>query len=95
MSAVLAQKNLKPPTPEDCAPSATEVIVQIDGGHIPIKDQDKRSFEALSGVVYRPESLLRIDQQHREIEHKSCALSAEDDNLATMKTYRTTVVDNF
>jgi len=27
------------------------VIVQVDGGHIPLKQQDKRSFEALSGVV--------------------------------------------
>jgi len=31
----------------------TAVIVQVDGGHIPLKQQDKRSFEALSGVVYR------------------------------------------
>jgi len=28
------------------------VIVQVDGGHI-LKQRDKRSFEALSGVVYR------------------------------------------
>jgi len=87
VGAVLAQENLKPPAVEDCAPEATEVIVQVDGGHIPIKERDKRSFEALLAVVYRPESLLRIDQQHREIESKSCALSAEDDNLTTMKTY--------
>lgn len=50
VGAVLAQKNLKPPAPEGCAPSATEVIVQIDGSHIPTKDRDKRSFEALSGM---------------------------------------------
>jgi hypothetical protein len=87
VGAVLAQENLKPPTVEECVPPATEVIVQIDGGHIPTKEQDKRSFEALSAVVYRPESLIRIDQHHREIESKSCALSATDDNLATMKTY--------
>jgi len=47
------------------------VIVQVDGGHIPLKQQDKRSFEALSGVVYRPESIRRIDQHHREINSKS------------------------
>jgi hypothetical protein len=87
VGTVLAQKNLKPPAPEDCAPSATEVIVQIDGGHIPTKDQDKRSFEALSGIVYRPENVRTLDQYHREIEHKSCALSATDDDLVTMKTY--------
>lgn len=87
VGAVLAEENLKLPAVEDCAPPATEVIVQVDGGHIPIKDKDKRSFEALSAVVYRPETLLRIDQHHREIKSKSCALSATDDNLATMKTY--------
>ncbi len=87
VGAVLAEENLKPPAVEDCAPPATEVIVQVDGGHIPIKDKDKRSFEALSAVVYRSESILTIDQHHRQIESKSCALSATDDNLATMKTY--------
>jgi len=30
------------------------VIVQVDGGHT--ASADKRSFEALSGVVYRPAS---------------------------------------
>jgi len=33
------------------------------------------------------ESIRRIDQHHREINSKSLALSAEDDHLATMKTY--------
>jgi len=84
---VLAQENLKPPVEKDCAPPANELIVQVDGGHIPIKDQDKRSFEALSAVIYRPESIRTIDQHHREIESKSCVLSATDDNLATIKTY--------
>jgi len=42
------------------------VIVQVDGGHIPLKQRDKRSFEALSGVVYRQKA-SGIDQHHREI----------------------------
>jgi hypothetical protein len=84
---VLAEENLKPPTKEDCAPPAQEVIVQVDGGHIPTKDKDKRSFEALSAVIYRPENIRTIDQHHREIESKSCVLSTKDDDLATMKTY--------
>ena len=87
VGAVLAEENLKPPTKEDCAPPAQEVIVQVDGGHIPIKDKDKRSFEALSAVVYQPQNIRTIDQNHREIERKSCVLSAQDDDLATMKTY--------
>ena len=84
---VLATEQLKLPVARDCAPAATELIVQVDGGHIPTKDQDKRSFEALSAIVYQPESIRTIDPHHREIERKSCALSAKDDNLATMKTY--------
>jgi len=46
------------------------VILQVDGGHIPIKDKDKRSFEALSAVAYRPEN-SKAHQHHREIERKS------------------------
>jgi len=46
VGAVLSQENLKTPAARDCAP-ATAVIVQVDGGHIPLKQQDKRSFEAL------------------------------------------------
>ena len=84
---VLAEENLKPPTPKDCAPPATELIVQVDGGHIPIKEKNKRSFEALSAVVYRPESLRKIDKNHGEITNKSCALSAQADELATIKLY--------
>jgi len=80
VGAVLSQENLKTPAARDCAAPATAVIVQVDGGHIPLKQQDKRSFEALSGVVYRPESIRRIDQHHREINSKSFALSAEDDH---------------
>jgi len=32
-----------------------ELVIQVDGGHIPIQDKTKRSFEALSAIVYRPE----------------------------------------
>jgi (p)ppGpp synthase/HD superfamily hydrolase len=85
VGAAISEENFKSPAAGDCAAPAPEVIVQVDGGHIPIKDQDKRSFEALSGVVYRPESIRTIDQHHREINSKSFALSATDDDLTTMK----------
>ena len=55
VGAVLAIENLKPIAPEECAPEAEEVIVQVDGGHLPIQEKNKRSFEALSAVVYRLE----------------------------------------
>jgi hypothetical protein len=86
VGAVLAEANLKPPTQTECAPPAHELIVQVDGGHIATKEQTKRSFEALSAVIYRPESLRTMDQYHGEIASKSCALSAQDDDLATIKT---------
>jgi hypothetical protein len=87
VGAVLAKENLKPETVVKGDSDAEEVIIQIDGGHIPIKDKEKRSFEALSAIAYRPENIRTVDQHHREIEDKSCALSAKDDDLATMKTY--------
>ena len=86
VGAVLAAEHLTPPTHKACAPPAHELIVQVDGGHIATKEKTKRSFEALSAVIYRPESMRTIDQHHGEIESKSCALSAQDDDLATIKT---------
>ncbi|MEO0804184.1 MAG: ISKra4 family transposase [Cyanobacteria bacterium J06642_2] len=87
VGAVLALENLKPVAAPETSCSAQEVIVQIDGGHIPLKEKDKSSFEALSAIAYRPESIQLVDKHHRKIETKSCALSAKDDGLATMKTY--------
>jgi hypothetical protein len=59
----------------------------VDGGHIPAKAQDKRSFEALSAIVYRPSCLERVDLHHQRITDKSCVVSALDDDLKTIKTY--------
>lgn len=87
VGSVLSAQNLVTIPAEACAPSAADLIVQIDGGHIPIQDKTKRSFEALSGTVYRPDSIHRIDRHHREIRDKTCAISALSDGLQTMKTY--------
>jgi len=83
----LSQQNHLSPSPEELLQPAKELIVQVDGGHIPTKDKDKRSFEALSGIVYQPNSIEVIDQHHRRISQKSCVVSAIDDNLKTIKTY--------
>ena len=87
VGASLGRENLNPIGQADCAPAAEEVIVQFDGGHLPLQEKDKRSFEALSVVVYRPENIREIDNHHREIEDKSCAMSALDDDLDAIKTY--------
>ena len=87
VGAVIALENYLPPSVQECAPPAQELIVQVDGGHIPINEKNKRSFEALSAVVYRPENIREIDKHHREITDKSCALSAKADGLTTIKRY--------
>jgi len=74
VGAILSEQHLIPPADESRAQPAQELILQIDGGHIPIQDKGKRSFEALSAVVYRPESLQVVDQHHREIANKTCAI---------------------
>ena len=61
--------------------------MQVGRGHLPVQEKNKRSFEALGVVVYRPESIKEIDKHHRQIKDKSCAISAVDDELDTIKTY--------
>jgi hypothetical protein len=87
LGADIAQENCKVPTADELPVPAQELIVQVDGGHIPIKDKDERSFEALSGVVYRPNAIEVIDKHHRRITDKSCVMSALDDEQASIKTY--------
>jgi hypothetical protein len=87
LGAQLAQENGKAPTLEELPLPAPELIVQVDGGHIPTKDKDKRSFEALSGIIYRPDSIEVLDRHHRRISEKTCVISALDDELQTLKTY--------
>jgi hypothetical protein len=87
LGAQLAQENQKMPSAEELPVPAQELIVQVDGGHIPTKEQDRRSFEALSGVIYRPSCIELVDQHHRRVSDKSCVISAMDDDLQTIKTY--------
>lgn len=87
VGAVIAQENLEPAAVVEDGPSPPELILQADGGHIPTKDKDKRSFEALYAVAYRPENIITLGNHHRQIVNKSCAVSAKDDDLSTMKIY--------
>jgi hypothetical protein len=87
VGAHLAEENRRLPSAEECAAPAQDVIIQVDGGHIPIQEPGKRSFEALSAIVYRPESLHEVDQYHRKLVEKTYVVSALDDDLQTMKTY--------
>ena len=86
VGTVLAAQQALPPAAEACAPPAHDLIIQVDGGHIPHQEKDKRSFEALAAVVYRPEQLQTVDQHHRAIREKTCVMSAKDDQLHSIKT---------
>lgn len=83
----ISENNKLAPLKKECANLAKELIIQADGGHVPTKDKEKRSFEALSAIIYKPENIKRKDKHHREITEKGCVASALEDNLKSMKTY--------
>lgn len=87
MGEILSKQNLLTPRAEECAEPAESIILQVDEGHIPIKEKQKRSFEALFAIAYRPENLQPIGDNRRQIVDQSCVISAQEDNLETMKTY--------
>lgn len=87
VGARFSQQTLREPSPQECAAPATELIVQVDGGHIPVKEKGKRSFEALSAIAYQPDNLQQVDQHHRQITHKSCVVSAMNDQMDTIKRF--------
>jgi hypothetical protein len=61
---------------------AKELIVNVDGGHVKTTE-GQRSIEALTSVIYRPESLLTNTTGTRNhLASKSCAASVKDDNQA-------------
>jgi hypothetical protein len=61
-------------------PPAKELILNVDGGHVKTIE-DKRSIEAMTSVIYRPESLVANEFETRnKITSKHCAASVKDDN---------------
>lgn len=45
--------------------AAEELIINVNGGHINTIEEGKRSFEAMTAVVYRPEALVSNDKGTR------------------------------
>jgi hypothetical protein len=64
---------------------AKELLVQIDGGHLTDKDPAKRSFEAMTAVIYRPENVIKNRNKNSRIISKHCAASALADDQEYMK----------
>ena len=65
-------------------PVAKELIIQIDGGHIKDKEKGKRSFEAMTSVIYKPESIIKKGKRNILVS-KHCASSALSDSQGYMK----------
>ena len=60
---------------------ASELILNVDGGHLKTRDKDKQSMEAMISVVYKPESIQSNDNGTRNsITSKHCAASIKDDD---------------
>ena len=56
---------------------AKELIINVDGGHIKSIEDGKRSFEAMTSVIYRPEALVSNSTETRNyLTSKHCAASA-------------------
>jgi hypothetical protein len=87
IGATLSQATLREPSPQECAAPTTDLIVQVDGGHIPVKEKGKRSFEALSAIAYQPDNIKQVDKNHRQITNKTCVVSALNDELDTIKRF--------
>lgn len=70
-----------------CREEAKELIINVDGGHINTNEEGKRSFEAMTAVIYRPESLVSNKEGTRNtLISKHCAASALNDSQQQMIT---------
>ena len=57
------------------------LIVAVDGGHVKTTEEGKRSIEAMTSVVYKPESIETTKSDTRNhLTSKNCAASVKDDN---------------
>ena len=64
---------------------AEELIINIDGGHINTTEEGKKSFEAMTAVIYRPEALVSNSKETRNtLTSKHCSASALDDGQKQM-----------
>ena len=76
-------------TPTSNTEDAKELILQVDGGHIKSSQKDKRSFEAMASIVYRPENNIKDKSGVGKIINKTCVSSAlESDDFIKQATVR-------
>ena len=83
---VLSEKHKVYDETESLSP-AKDIIIQVDGGHIKTTETEKRSIEVMSAKIYRPESVVAVTKQRREIVDRHCVASAKADKQSSMKQY--------
>ena len=84
-----------PDVPPTDIKSADHLYVQVDGGHVASLEQDKRSFEVMTAVVFDAKNIKYTGGKERkeggtsairgELTSKHCAASAMLDSQDTMK----------
>ena len=65
--------------------AASELVIVVDGGHVQDKEIGKHSFEEIVTTVFKPENLIVISNERREIKHKISVASAKKDSHYNIK----------
>jgi hypothetical protein len=64
---------------------ASEIIITTDGGHVQNQEIGKHSFEELISTVYKPEDIVNVSNDRREITKKISVASAKNDKQSSIK----------
>lgn len=83
VGAAIEEYNKLAPT-KSITPSQA-LIVHVDGAHVSTTEKDKRSFEAMTATIFRPEDVKATDNNKSVIIQKTCIASAKSDDQASMK----------
>lgn len=60
---------------------ASELIMNVDGGHVKTTEENLRSMEAMASVIYRPDAIKANTKDTRtQLTSKNCAASTLEDN---------------
>ena len=65
--------------------SATQIILNVDGGHVQNREKGRHSFEELIATAYRPEDLVATSCKRKEISRKVSVASAKSDHQKNIK----------
>lgn len=65
--------------------ASKELVVVTDGGHVQNKELGKHSFEEFVTTIYKPEDVITVSKNRKEISEKICVGSARSDELKTIK----------